>query len=89
MKRFILNGAGIADRGELHSTIAAGLEFPVWYGNNLDALHDCLTDIFEPTEIVIENCEELIESLGGYASIFIRVLQQCAEENENIIISVE
>ncbi|MBR7081998.1 MAG: barstar family protein [Oscillospiraceae bacterium] len=45
MKSFILYGGAIADRDELHETLAMGLGFPEYYGKNLDALHDCLADI--------------------------------------------
>lgn len=35
----------------IHSYIADSLGFPEYYGKNLDALYDCLTDIDEPTAI--------------------------------------
>ena len=51
--RFVLDGSSVGSREALHRTLAAGLRLPDWYGGNLDALHDCLTDITEPTELVI------------------------------------
>ena len=33
---------------DMHEAIAAGLDFPDYYGRNLDALNDCLTDIEIP-----------------------------------------
>ena len=41
----ILDGKLIKDREMLHGILAAQPEFPDWYGRNLDALHDCLTDM--------------------------------------------
>lgn len=42
----------IKDYKELiHDYIAENLGFPDYYGKNLDALYDCLTDIDEPTAI--------------------------------------
>ena len=38
---------------DLHRALAEGLHFPAWYGGNLDALHDCLTDLNEPTELIV------------------------------------
>jgi RNAse (barnase) inhibitor barstar len=39
------------DRRAVHAYLASTLDFPEWYGNNLDALVDCLTDISTPTGI--------------------------------------
>lgn len=36
---------------ELHMKLAELLDFPEWYGNNLDALYDCLTDLAAPVEL--------------------------------------
>lgn len=38
---------GISAKAQLHALIAQALQFPDWYGNNLDALMDCLTDLYE------------------------------------------
>ena len=53
----------------------------VWACVNLDALHDCLTDITEPTELVIRGGAALETALGGYAAALQRVLADCAAEN--------
>ena len=42
--------------------LAQQLAFPEWYGGNLDALHDCLTEIGEDTAIVITDMGEADES---------------------------
>jgi len=34
-------GAGL---GQILAELGEALHFPIWYGANLDALHDCLTD---------------------------------------------
>ena len=41
----------MTDRATAHRIIKDTLGFPDWYGNNLDALLDCLTDISRPTHI--------------------------------------
>ena len=80
--RFVLDGGSVGSRETLHQTLAAGLRLPDWYGGNLDALHDCLTDITEPTELVIRNGGALKAALGNYAAALERVLADCAAENE-------
>ena len=37
----------------LHKYLRSALALPVYYGANLDALYDCLTEIAEPTQIVV------------------------------------
>ena len=80
--RFILDGGSVGSRQALHQTLAAGLRFPDWYGGNLDALHDCLTDVGEPTELVIRNGRALDEAMGDQAAALRRVLVDCAAESE-------
>ena len=41
MKRHIL----VSEKGEAIAAIARALSFPDWFGQNLDALHDSLTDL--------------------------------------------
>ena len=49
---------GCADKKELHARIAAALSFPDWYGHNLDALMDCLTDLDETT-VTLTGCSRV------------------------------
>ena len=48
-----LDNHAFASAREVHQYLAAELGFPEYYGHNLDALADCLGDIFEPTAICI------------------------------------
>ena len=38
---------------ELYAGLAAGLDLPSWFGGNLDALWDSLTDLSAPTVLVL------------------------------------
>ena len=83
MKTFVLNGAEVANREELHCRLAEGLGFPAWYGGNLDALYDCLTDLGETT-IRIVGREELETVLGDYVNKLLRILRDAAAENDRL-----
>ena len=37
----------------LHKYLRSALALPVYYGANLDALYDCLTEIAKPTQIIV------------------------------------
>ena len=84
----ILDGAAIRDKETLHTLLAEGLNFPCWYGRNLDALYDCLTDVQEETEVVLLNMKLLEESLGHYMVSLMGVLQKASEENANVRVNI-
>ncbi len=84
MKEIIIDCKDINSRYQLHERLAEKLGFPEWYGNNLDALHDCLTDINEETEITFENYKILEENLGKYASLLSNVLRVSSGENPKL-----
>ena len=86
MRIVIVDGCKIASYEELHKYLAWHLRFPLWYGNNLDALYDCLTDIQEPTAIQVINTNKLWENLGPASHGFFRVLQDAAKENPNLYV---
>lgn len=45
----ILDGRTVDSRETLHQRLSELLHLPVWYGRNLDALHDCLTELRDPS----------------------------------------
>ena len=86
MKRLTLNAKKMTTRERAHAHIKERLRLPDWYGNNLDALNDCLGEIGEPTWIVVRFAPALEETLGDYGTRIIRVLEQAAQENKNLTI---
>lgn len=86
---WILDGNMIKDKEMLHGILADLPGFPDWYGRNLDALHDCLTDMQEETWIRIQNENALTLHLGNYAAAFLNVLAASAEENKKIHFVIE
>ncbi len=47
-----LDCTNLTDARALHRALAETLNFPDWYGHNLDALFDCLTELGE-TELTV------------------------------------
>ena len=84
MNLVILDGEKITSKEELHRHLAWSLNLPEWYGKNLDALYDCLTDIRERTGIHVFNKDALYETLGPMAHGLLRVLRDAAEENPEL-----
>lgn len=76
---------GVIDsRQTFHRILAETLSFPEWYGHNLDALYDCLTDIFEPTHLILENWDPSSPALRGFQP----VLDDAELENPNLTVTL-
>lgn len=89
MKRIRLNGAKMADREAAHAYLKRKLDLPDYYGNNLDALWDCLSTDFSPKKIILVNKEAMVEGLGSYGEAIITLLLEVSEENESIEVEIE
>lgn len=87
--KIILDGEKIIDQETLHQQMKQTLDFPEWYGGNLDALHDCLTDLMEEVDIHVQNQEALARNLGDYAVKVLQVLQDAAKVNINIAVTIQ
>ena len=84
MAELLLDGALLATRADLHDALSGGLGLPPWYGRNLDALYDCLTDLREETVIRLVRPGALEDHLGGYARSLTAVLRSAAAENPRL-----
>lgn len=84
MTEILLDGSLITEKAQLHTLFAEQLSFPEWYGNNLDALYDCLTDVREETAIKVCSFGRLRDNLGSYADKVKKVLRN-AEANNSFI----
>lgn len=83
-KRLTLNAKRMTTREQAHAHIKERLRLPDWYGNNLDALNDCLGEIGEPTRITVRYAPRLEQNLGEYGLKLIRLLESASAENKNI-----
>lgn len=67
-----------------HKYLARKLELPSYYGNNLDALWDCVSTLSEKINIDFINEKRAINYLGSYATEIIQVFKDAACENNRI-----
>ncbi|MBQ6720433.1 MAG: barstar family protein [Oscillospiraceae bacterium] len=86
MKDITIDCRGFVPRSDLHKAFADALSFPDHYGNNLDALHDCLTDISEQTRIRLLHWKAAEETLGNYARSAKRAILDAATKNPNLAV---
>lgn len=83
MKQVILDGNILADATQVHDYLKEMLEFPEYYGKNLDALHDCLTDL-EDVKITITSPDED----GAIFQRILRVFKAADRENETLYLNI-
>ena len=55
------------------------LRAPDWYGRNLDALYDILTETVRPTRLVVLPPEDMNGKMAAYWPRLVRVLSDAAE----------
>ena len=79
MKQITLDGNLLADITQVHDYLKEMLEFPEYYGKNLDALYDCLTDLMD-VEITITAPEED----GAIFQKVLRVFKAADRENDEL-----
>lgn len=79
MLHIILNGEKLETKEAMHDYLAKMLHLPEYYGKNLDALHDCLTDIGEETELILLNWDAF-----DHTKRAAHVMMDSAGENENL-----
>ena len=83
MKQVILDGNILADATQVHDYLKEMLEFPEYYGKNLDALHDCLTDL-EDVKITITSPDED----GAIFQRILRVFKTADRKNETLYLNI-
>jgi len=83
MHTVYLDTREFTDKESSHEYLKEMLDFPEYYGGNLDALYDCLTDL-PPTEIYMENVEEA----GMFYPVIKHVMQSAKKENREIRILI-
>lgn len=74
--------ARLGSAGSLYDYLQEELAFPAYFGRNLDALHDCLTDIGSPTRLILTGAS------APWAQPFLPVIRDAAKRNRNLSVEV-
>ena len=79
---YILDGAMMNTKENAHAHMREELGFPAYYGRNLDAMYDCLTDM--AGQIRLYHTAEMRRSLQAYGEKILRVLKDAQSEKLQI-----
>ena len=89
MDEYLIDLSGVTDRDSLHQCLRDGLPLPEWYGNNLDALYDSMTEMSVPVTIRFLGSEKAQDRLGDYFEMFRRVLQDVQSDLPGLTVFFE
>lgn len=70
MKKYIVDFRKVNNREEAHEELKTSLNFPDYYGKNLDALNDCLSEIVSEHLIYILTYKETFEGFDDIMKVF-------------------
>ena len=87
VKTLTIDCARLSCRTAAHDYLARMLELPAWYGRNLDALFDCLTER-SGYELVLTGAETL-RAAGGYGALILETIEEAAAANPGLTVREE
>lgn len=88
MKTITIDCTPIETPAVLHEILAEKLRFPDYYGHNLDALYDCLTELEEETQLILTNWHALEYRLGDFSGKLVYVFHCAADDNPDLKVSL-
>lgn len=80
MEIIILDGTKMTSFDELHDYIKRIMRLPGYYGRNLDALADCLSELGTHVTVILNNADALKEGMGVYGGRLISVFEDISSE---------
>ena len=84
---YIIHGENMTARRPAHEEIASAMRFPEYYGYNLDALYDMLTQTKGHARLV--NVGKMLSHLEGYGVSILKAFYDAVEANPNFTFSAE
>jgi RNAse (barnase) inhibitor barstar len=79
-----VNLGGVEEKGHFLATIAQALRFPEWFGDNWDALKDCLTDLTWRKApgymIILEKCHAFARAAPADFEVALEVFRLVADD---------
>lgn len=89
MQEIILDLTSFEEKISLHRYLKEVLDFPFYYGANLDALHDELTSKMTPAHILVKYPAEPKGKMVSYLPRLLSVFEDAKLENYHLTIDFE
>lgn len=88
MREIVIDGGAIFTSPDLHDALSSALAFPDYYGRNLDALYDCLTEISQDTHLILQNWHHIEAHLKDYSGKAVYVFHCAMDDNPHLIVTL-
>ncbi len=89
MREILVDEASFASVADVHSHLARELDFPAYYGVNLDALNDCLSDVDEPVHFSVFLADSpASEQVQEWFPKLCRTLLRASRSNDAIDVAI-
>jgi len=82
--KIVLDACCMNKKEEAHAYLKEKMNFPEYYGNNLDALYDCLTELSDTEIVILHSCEA-----KEYYPQIEKLIRRAAEANDGLRISFD
>ncbi len=80
MEIIILDGRKMMAFDDLHDYLKKIMRLPGYYGRNLDALADCLSELGSHVTVILNNANAMKDGLGVYANRLLNVFYDISSE---------
>lgn len=80
--KVVLDARCMNEKEEAHAYLKEQMQLPEYYGKNLDALYDCLTEFSDADVVILHECEA-----GEYYPKVESILKRAEEANPGLRIS--
>lgn len=84
METIVIDGEKMLNRWAAHDHLAEQLSLPDYYGRNLDALYDLLTEREGPVRLVVRHRGTILSWLGEYGAALCQTLEDADRANPGL-----
>ena len=88
-KEFIIDLEGAGSEEEIQERIEEALPLPDYYGENLDALYDVLTEMGNGWHIIVLNTDDVDDEVRQYVDDMMGVFEDASAVVDDMTVEIE